>query len=79
MDFIVLVCLVNENIYLCFSLIKMVYNQSQRTKLVPSWSMIQYAVRRNFGGLDVGFDPVSIFRKYFDDFNAMDEQVEYKY
>lgn len=45
----------------------MIYSKAKDTHLVPDWDIVEYAVRRNFGGLhDVDFDPVQIFREHLD-------------
>jgi hypothetical protein len=43
----------------------MLYGIAKEITLVPGWSDIEYAVRRNFGGLDISeLDPVAIFMEH---------------
>ncbi|KAK3715936.1 hypothetical protein QZH41_016501 [Actinostola sp. cb2023] len=48
-----------------YSLIKMIFGVAKDKKRIPNWKDVEYAVRRNFGGLDVNdLDPVEIFMKH---------------
>ena len=53
-------------IYLSSSLIKMLYWLCEKSKIPgpPTWSQLEHAIRRNFGGLDdQDFDALEEFRK----------------
>lgn len=39
----------------------MIYSLSATNDFFPSWPQIQYAIMRNFGGLD-GMDPIKVFK-----------------
>ena len=51
----------------------MVYNIAAEQKRAPQWPEVEYAIRRNFGGLDLTSnqhhdqdqDPVKIFQQHF--------------
>ena len=45
----------------------MIFGVAKDKNLIPDWKDIEYAVRRNFGGLDVNdLDPVEIFMEHLD-------------
>ena len=45
------------------SLIKMIYGFMKRSGDFPTWSELQHAILRNFGGLD-DIHPVEVFEKH---------------
>ena len=48
------------------SLIKMVYAIAAKSGQRPRWHQLEYAIRRNFGGLTEQ-TPVDVFKRYFQD------------